>query len=283
MEAAGKKHEEEKERLLIACQGTEGAYSQIAARRLFPEGSFLYFRQFRAAARAVSQGMCRYAVLPIENNTYGSVRDVYRAIGEENVSIVRGYTLKIDHVLLGLKGAALGDITTIYSHEQALGQCSSFLHSLGNRTEAVPCLNTAVSARRVAEEKDPYRAAIASPECAEIYGLEIIRRNIADNNHNYTRLICVGRQPEALENANRISLMLSLRHEPGSLASVLGMFAAEGINLLKIESEPIPGRDFEFRFYIDIEGHPEDEKTGHILRSLERTCPEYRMLGYYNS
>ena len=241
MEAAGKKHEEEKERLLIACQGTEGAYSQIAARRLFPEGSFLYFRQFRAAARAVSQGMCRYAVLPIENNTYGSVRDVYRAIGEENVSIVRGYTLKIDHVLLGLKGAALGDITTIYSHEQALGQCGSFLHSLGNRTEAVPCLNTAVSARRVAEEKDPYRAAIASPECAEIYGLEIIKRNIADNNHNYT------------------------------------------INLLKIESEPIPGRDFEFRFYIDIEGHPEDEKTGHILRSLERTCPEYRMLGYYNS
>jgi chorismate mutase/prephenate dehydratase len=93
----------------------------------------------------------------------------------------------------------------------------------------------------------------------------------------------VGRQPETPENANRISLMLSLRHEPGSLASVLGMFAAEGINLLKIESEPIPGRDFEFRFYIDIEGHPEDEKTGHILRSLERTCPEYRMLGYYNS
>ena len=265
----------------VACQGTEGAYSQIAASRLFPDGSFLYFKNFRAVARAVSEGMCRYGVLPIENNTYGSVKDVYRVIGEEQVRIVRGYTLEIDHCLLAKPGTKPEDVRSVCSHEQALGQCSEFLHELGDKVRVVPSMNTAVAARTVAESQDPGAAAISSKECAELYGLQVIRRHIADTDHNYTRFICVAKEQEELGDASRISLMIAIPHRAGSLSAVLKLFADRGINLLKIESAPLPGRDFEFLFYIDIEASCRDPKTREILRELEDMCPMYRFLGNY--
>lgn len=267
--------------VLVACQGTRGAYAQIAAAHLFPDGQFLYFKNFRAVARAVSAGMCRYGVLPIENNTYGSVRDVYRVIGSEQVSVVRGFTLKIEHVLLARKNISLGDITTVCSHEQALGQCSEFLHGLGDKVRIMPCLNTAVAARYVAESPESGAAAIASPECASLYGLNVIRKNIADSDSNYTRFICVSKEPEILPGANRISIMFTLPHRPGSLAHVLSLFADAGINLLKIESEPIPGKEFEFRFYIDLDAAGAEESAGEILARLARECPSCRFLGQY--
>lgn len=266
---------------MIACQGIPGAYSQITAKELFPEGTFLYFKNFRAVARAVCEEMCDYGVLPIENNTYGSVREVYKVIGEENISIVRGYTLRINHMLLAKPGTKLSDVKKILSHEQALGQCSEFLHSLGDKVQIIPALNTAVAARTVADSEDPSLAAISSPVCSEIYGLDIIKRKIADTADNYTRFICVAKEPVLFPGAGRISMVFSLLHRPGSLATVLDVFSNAGIDLLKIESVPIPGRNFEFRFYIDIAASLADEKTIQVLKEMEELSQDLRILGCY--
>ena len=236
--------------LVIACQGIRGAYSQIAAERLFPEGSFLYFRNFDAVARAVREDLCDFGLLPIENNTYGSVKQVYQILGRQDISIVRGYRLRIRHQLLAKPGTRLKDLTAVCSHEQA-------------------------------GSEEPGIAAISSPECADLYGLEVLKRRIADSDHNYTRFLCIAKEPRVSGDADRISLILSLPHRPGALAGVLDRFAREHINLWKIESAPIPGRDFEFRFYIDIEGSVRDPKVQGILDSLKADCPEFRFLGNY--
>lgn len=266
---------------VVACQGVQGAYSQITAKRLFPEGKFIYFDKFPAVVKAVQEGMCDYGVLPIENNTYGSVKAVYQLLDDGDFNIVRGYRLKIDHQLLAKEGTRLSEVTTVYSHEQAIGQCDKFLHSLGREVKAVPYFNTAISARRVAEDPDPYCAAIASPECAEIYGLKILRRHIADNSHNYTRFLVIARKKTVYPGANRISMILTLPHRPGSLAGVLQKFADRGMNLLKLESAPIPGKDFEFRFYLDFEASVRDPGTRKLLHELKELCPTFRYLGNY--
>lgn len=266
---------------MIACQGVRGANSQLAADTLFPNGKILYFKNFGAVARAVSEGMCRFGVLPIENNTYGSVKNVYRILGRREVSIVRSMPQKITHVLLMKKGGKPGMIRKVISHEQALGQCSEFLHSLGDKVEEEACLNTAVAARLVAESDDPGIACISAPECAELYGLDIVKRNIADSDRNYTRFLVVAREPDVYPGANRISMILNLQHKPGALAHVLDLFAESGINMLKIESAPIPGRDFEFSFYIDIEASVRDAHVRQILEKLREECAGFTFLGNY--
>ena len=266
----------------VACQGTRGAYSQLAAEKMFPDAAYIYFRTFDAVARAVREGMCTYGVLPVENNTYGSVKEVYRVIARHRLPIVKGCRLPVRHVLLAKPGTLPGDVKQIYSHEQALGQCAAFLHSLGDAVEVIPCLNTAVAAREVSEsDASAGRAAIASPECADIYGLQVIRRGIADTDTNYTRFAAVAAEEERRPGANRVSLMLTLPHRVGALAGVLSEFARAGLNLLKIESGPIPGRDFEFLFYIDIEAPDTEEKLTDILGKLRRECPDFTFLGMY--
>lgn len=269
------------EAIAVAVQGTKGAYSSLAAKQMFPNGIFLYFRTFDAISRAVKEKLCRYGILPIENNTYGSVKAVYKILGRKDVSIVSASRLRIDHVLLAKTGTKPDEIRKIISHEQALGQCDEFLHSLGDSVEIEACLNTAVAARMVSESTDNRLAAISSPECAEIYGLSIIRRRIADNDSNYTRFICVAAEEEIRPEANRISLLLSLPHVPGALAGILGCFSENGINLLKIESTPVPGKDFEFMFYIDIEGSVKDSRIQAVLDEVRERCSGYTMLGCY--
>lgn len=266
---------------IIACQGVRGANSQLAADTLFPHGTIMYFKNFGAVARAVSEGMCRFGVLPIENNTYGSVKNVYRILGRREVSIVRSMPQKITHVLLMKKGGKPGMIRKVISHEQALGQCSEFLHSLGDKVEEEACLNTAVAARLVSESDDPGLACISAPECAELYGLNIVKKHIADSDRNYTRFLVVAREPDVYPGANRISMILNLQHKPGALARVLDLFAGAGINMLKIESAPIPGRDFEFSFYIDIEASVRDAYVRQILDKLREECPGFTFLGNY--
>lgn len=265
----------------IACQGIRGANSQICASKLFPEGTMIYFRHFRAVARAVEEGMCDFGVLPIENNTYGSVKDVYRILGEKKVSVVRSMPLPIRHVLLGKPGMKMKDIRRIVSHEQALGQCSEFLRGLGEKVEEEACLNTAVAARMVAASHDPGLACISAPECAELYGLEIMKKGISDSAANFTRFIVIAPRPDIYPGANRISLIINVPHEPGALAKVLGLFADAGINMMKLESAPIPGRNFEFSFYIDIEASVRDRRTRQILGELKDRCPGYTFLGNY--
>ena len=243
---------------IIACQGVRGANSQLAATALFPQGRIMYFKNFGAVARAVSEGMCRFGVLPIENNTYGSVKNVYRILGRREVSIVRSMPQKITHVLLMKKGGKPGMIRKVISHEQALGQCSEFLHSLGDKVEEEACLNTAVAAH------------IAHSGIVTV----VDRLRVGRDGRQQ-------REPDVYPGANRISLILNLQHKPGALAHVLDLFAGAGINLLKLESAPIPGRDFEFSFYIDIEASVRDKHVRQILEKLKEECPGFTFLGNY--
>lgn len=266
----------------IACQGVEGAYSQIMASRLFPEGEILYCKTFDDVAEAVESGTCDFGVLPIENNTYGSVKKVYQLLQKGRLSIVRGGKLKIEHELLAKPGTGLKDVTHIYSHEQAIGQCSQFLKELGDGVQVTPVLNTAMAARAVSLSSEKGAAAISSPVCCRLYGLQSIKTGIADTDRNYTEFVCVGRLPEVYPEANRISISISVAHEPGALYHALKQFADLGINLYKIESTPIPGRDFEFLFYINIEGSVRNENIRSMLKVLSETCSYYRFLGNFS-
>ena len=235
-------------RAVVACQGIEGAYSQIACDKLFPLSQIMYFGRFEGVFRAVEAGMCRYGILPIENSLYGSVTEVYDLMSKYNFHIARSVRIKIDHALLAKKGTALSDIREIVSHEQALGQCADFIKSLGDVRVTV-CSNTAEAARAAAESGRNDIAALASPDCASLYGLSVLKTSVQNSDNNHTRFICISKDIEVYPGANRISLMLTLPHRPGSLYRMMARFAALGLNLTKLESRPIEGLDFEFMFY----------------------------------
>mgnify|MGYP001039290489 FL=1 len=267
---------------LIACQGVEGAYSQMAADRLFPRGDIVYFKSFEGVFGAVENGLCQFGVLPIENSSYGSVRAVYDLIRRRNVYIVRSARLCIRHRLLVKPGTGLEDVTEIYSHEQALGQCGSFLKTLGDKVKLLPCDNTATAARYVARRADSGAAAISSAECAGLYGLVPLDVEIQDSDNNYTRFVCISKRPQIYPGANRISLILALEHRPGSLYEVLAKLAALQINLIKLESCPIVGHDFEFMFFFELEASVFDPNVISMLESLERDCRSFIYLGNYS-
>lgn len=265
----------------VAVQGTEGAWSQQAADRLFPQGKLVFFRTFEAVFDAVEAGLCDYGVVPVENSANGSVRAVYELLRTRPLHILRATKLCISQVLLGKPGGKPEELREIHSHEQALGQCSSYLKSLGERVKLVPEVNTAVAAALVAASEDRSLAALASPLCAELYGLSILETRVQNSDNNYTRFLVLGKAPGILPGADRVSLILSLPHRPGALHEVLGMFTAQGVNLLKLESAPIPGEDFAYRFFLDLEADVRDPATAAMLEELERICPYFRFLGAY--
>ena len=237
---------------LVAGQGVEGANSQVACDRILPRGNIVYGKTFDAVVSAVESGLCKFGVLPIENSSNGSVRAVYELLQDHKLSIVRTTRLCIRHELLGVPGAKMDQITEIYSHQQAIGQCSKFLNGL-NGVHVVPCANTAVAAKMVAERKDPHVAAISSHPCAELYGLECINDAIQDSDNKYTRFICVTKDPVIYAGANRISLIIACDNKPGALYEILSKLAALGINMTKLESCPVTGRNFEFIFFLELE------------------------------
>lgn len=265
---------------LVACQGVEGANSQVACDRILPRGSIVYVKTFAAVAAAVESGLCKFGVLPIENSSNGSVRAVYDLLQDHNLSIVRSTRLCIRHELLALPGTKLEDITEIYSHEQAIGQCSKFLNN-ANGVHVVPCANTAMAAQMVAESGNPHAAAISSHPCAALYGLECVSDRIQDSDNNYTRFICVSKDPAIYAGANRISLIISADNKPGALYDILSKLAALGINMTKLESCPVTGRNFEFIFYLELEASVLEPSVLSMLEELERTCPGFRFLGSY--
>ena len=266
---------------LIACQGTEGGNSQIAADKLFPRGNLMYVKSFAAVFEAVECGLCRFGVLPIENSTNGSVRAVYELLQKHNVSIVRETRLCIRHELLALPGTKLSDIKTIYSHEQALGQCSKFLASMKD-VRIVPADNTAVAAKSVFEKNDPTVAAIASHPCAELYGLITLNSQIQDSDNNYTRFITITKGTELYAGSNRISLIISCDNKPGALYDILAKFQALGINMTKLESCPVSGSNFEFIFIVELEANIRTPEVSGMLAELERTTASFRLLGCYS-
>ncbi len=266
----------------IACQGVEGAYSQLAADRLFPRGSIVYFKTFEGVFDAVQDGMCDFGLLPIENSSNGSVRAVYDLLQRKDVTIVRSVRLCVRHELLAKPGVTLDQVTEIHSHQQALGQCSEFLKSLGDRVRIIPCDNTAMAAKLVSESEETGAAAISSANCAALYGLEPIRGvELQNSDNNYTRFVCVAKKPVIYPGASHINLVLTCEHRPGALYDVLAQMAALELNLIKLESCPMVGHDFEFLFFFEFEGSVLEPKVVDMLENLEHTCGSFKYLGNY--
>ena len=266
---------------MVACQGVEGAYAQIACEKLFRSPDILYFKNFEGVFQAIEQGLCRYGILPVENSTAGSVKKVYDLMIHHNFSIVRSFRLKVDHNLLAKPGTDLQQIREVYSHEQAISQCAEFLQQHpGIRVTAVE--NTAVAAKLVAESDRTDVAAICSRSCAELYSLSCLQSSIQDKGNNYTRFICISKDLEIYPGADRTTVMMILPHKPGALYKVLARLYTLGINVTKLESRPLPDRDFEFMFYFDLETSVYSEEFVQLMCELDELCEEFKYLGSYN-
>lgn len=265
---------------IVACQGVEGAYSQIACEKIFKSPLIMYFKSFDAVFNAIEQGMCQYGILPIENSTAGSVTKVYDLMIRHNFSIVRTFRLKIDHNLLANPGATLSDIKTIYSHEQAISQCSDFLHSLPG-VNVVPVENTALASEMVAKSGSKEVAALSSRSCAELYGLQCLAASVQDKGNNRTRFICISKNLEIYPGSDKTSIMMVTPHKPGALYKVLARLYTLGINVTKLESRPIPDREFEFMFYFDLETSIYSEEYVQLMCELDELCEEFKYLGSY--
>ncbi len=265
---------------MVACQGVEGAYAQIACEKIFKSPFIMYFKNFEGVFSAIEQGLCQYGVLPIENSTAGSVKKVYDLMIHHNFSIVRTFRLKIDHNLLAKPGTTLDSIREIYSHDQAISQCAEFLKKLPN-ARIVPVENTAVAAELVANSDRNDIAAISSRTCEELYGLISLYDSIQDEGNNRTRFICISKNLEIYPGSDKTSIMMVLSHKPGALYKVLARMYVLGINVVKLESRPIPDRDFEFMFYFDLETSIYSEEFVQLMCELDDLCEEFKYLGSY--
>lgn len=266
---------------VVACQGVEGAYSGIACEKIFKYPNISYFKTWYDVVNAVEKGLCKYGVLPIENSTAGSVNGVYDLMAEHNFYIVRSIRLKINHCLLGNKGTTLDGIKEIYSHEQAINQCSEFLRK-HEEIKVHVCENTAVAAKMVVESGRTDVAAIASDNCRELYSMELISNDIQNKNNNYTRFICISKDLEIYPGADKTSMVLTLPHQPGALYRVLARFSSLGINIQKLESRPMQNKDFEFMFYFDMNVSVYDKSFYEILEQLSSECEYFNYLGSYS-
>ncbi len=269
------------EKAEVACQGVEGAYSQQACERIFRHPAITYVKTFSDVFGAVESGRCQYGILPIENSLAGSVNSVYDQMAGHRFHIVRSTRIKIDHTLLARPDAKMEDIREVYSHEQAIQQCSGFL-SRHPEWHVNACANTAAAARMVAGNRRKDIAAISSPACAELYGLKCLETGIQNNSNNHTRFICITRNAEVYPGADRTSLMLALPNRPGELYRILGLFNAQGINLTKLESRPMPGRDFEFMFCFDIDASVYSPAFRRLMEALEVSAEHFTWLGSYS-
>ena len=266
----------------VACQGVEGAYSQLACEKLFKHPQVMYFKTFESVFSAIENGFCDYAVLPLENSTAGSVKEIYDLmLSHSSSKIVRSTRLKVDHNLVAKKGTKTSDIKEIFSHPQAISQCAKFLDAMPG-VKITACENTAAAAEAVAKSERTDVAAISSYNCVELYGLERLAADIQDRSNNYTRFICISKKLEIYPGADKTSLMLVLPHRPGALYQILGRFYALGMNLIKLESRPLPDREFEFMFYFDLETSVYSDEFIRLVDDLDAICEEFQYLGSYS-
>ncbi|MGC2873355.1 prephenate dehydratase [Ihubacter sp. mB4P-1] len=264
----------------VACQGVAGAYSQQACEKLFKMPQIMYVKNFNGVFAAIDQGLCQYGVLPLENSTAGSVNQIYDLMMKYNFHIVKSVKMKIDHSLLAKPGTKKEDIQEIVSHEQAIQQCDEYLKKYPN-VKVTMCENTAEAAKMVAESGRSDIAALASYACGQLYGLSCLEENVQDNGNNYTRFICISKKLEIYPGADKTSLMLVVSHKPGSLYNVLSRFNALGINIFKLESRPIPERDFDFMFYFDIDSEVYSEEFIRLMNQLDELTQQCKYLGSY--
>lgn len=266
---------------IVACQGVEGAYSQIACEKMFNTPNIMYFHNFEGVFSAIENGMCEYGILPIENSTAGSVNRIYDLMAKHNCYVVRSVRLKVDHNLLAKPTTRLEDIREIFSHEQAINQCAGFLKTMPN-VKVTVVENTAVASKTVAESDRADIASLSSHSCASLYGLNCLASSVQDKGNNYTRFICISKNLEIYPGADRTSIMCVVPHRPGSLFKVLSRFFALGINLQKLESRPIPDRDFEYMMYFDFDTPLYSPEFVQVISELEDMCEEFRYFGSYS-
>ncbi len=265
---------------VVACQGVEGANSQIACDKIFGYANIMFVKNFEGVFNAVEKGLCRYGILPIENSSHGSVNAVYDLMGSHKFYIVRGLKLHIDHKLLAKKGTKPEEIREIFSHEQAIGQCSSFL-AQHPEIKVTVAENTAVAAKMVAEGGRKDAAAIASEDCAELYGLSIVRSDVQNTDNNYTRFIVISKNLEIYPGGDKISMMFSVSNTPGALQRLIARFSSQSLNMTKLESRPIAGTDFRYRFYVDVDGALEDPSVVDLFAELDQGMESFVFLGAY--
>lgn len=265
----------------VVFQGAEGSYSQAAMEQFFGEDvDSFHVDTFRQAMCSLEEGRADYAVLPIENSTAGIVSEIYDLLVEFENYIVGEQIIKIEHCLLGTKEATLSDIQTVYSHPQSLMQSAGFLND-HPQWKQVSLLNNAFAARKVKEEGDKTQAAIASEKAAQIYDLQILQKGVNQADNNSTRFIVVTNRKIFLENAEKISLCFEIPHQSGSLYHILSHFIYNNLNMTKIESRPIPERNWEYRFFIDFDGNLKSSAVRNTLRGLREETTNMKILGNY--
>ncbi|MEQ2563915.1 prephenate dehydratase domain-containing protein [Ventrimonas sp. CLA-AP-H27] len=264
----------------VVHQGVEGAYSHAAAIQYFGKNAEIYHvARFEDAMKEVQLGNADYAVMPIENSSAGAVIDMYDLLTRYDNYIVAETFLPVNHALLGVPGAKLSDVKTVFSHPQALMQCSTFLNDNGLKQISVE--NTAVAAKRVVEEGDKSQAAIASEIAGQMYGLELLKPSIQNNQGNTTRFVILANRKVYQKDAGKISICFELPHTSGSLYNMLGNFIFNHVNMMMIESRPIPGRNWEYRFFVDIEGNLQDAGVKNALRGIGAEAQNFKILGNY--
>ncbi len=265
----------------VVYQGVEGAYQHEAALQYFGEDvNIFHMESWRGCMEAIKEGMADYAVLPIENSSAGEVNDIYDLLEEYENYIVGEQILKIDHALLGIPGAKLSDIQTVYSHPQALMQCAVYLEQQeGWKQETLA--NTAMAAKKVAEDQDITQAAIASEEAAKHHGLVVLKKPINHNRFNSTRFIIVTNRKMYEKDAKKVSICFELPHTSGSLYNILSHIIYNDLNMCKIESRPIPEHNWEYHFFVDFEGNLNDSAVKNSIRGIMEEAVNFKILGNY--
>lgn len=267
----------------VVYQGVPGAYSEQACLNFFGEGVCTEgLEQFEDCFRALKEGRADYAVVPIENSSTGAIRQIYDLLTRYEFAMVGETTVKVEHCLMAAEGATLDTITHVYSHEQGLFQCEQYLNAFPHWHQ-VPQADTAGSARMVASSGDVTKAAICSARAAELYGLNILAHAINHNSHNTTRFVVVSPRMELREGADKISTLFVLPHEAGSLHEILTIFAVHGLNMVKLESRPVPEHSWEYMFFLEFNGHLDEAVTADVLHELAQTTGDFRVLGNFKS
>ena len=265
----------------VVFQGVEGAYSHAAVRMYFGEDADAYHvEKFEDTIRELERGQADYAVLPIENSTAGFVITNYDLLSRYDNYIVGEIYVPVDHVLLGVPGASVSDVKTVYSHNQALMQCSEYLDSHGDWNQ-VSVLNTAAAAKKVMEEGDKTQAAVASRTAGELYGLAELKTSISNERGNTTRFLVLSREPVYEKKASKVTVTFEVPHVSGSLYKILGNFIFNGVNMRMIESRPIPDKPFEYRFFVDIEGNLSHAPVHKALAGIQAEASSMKILGNY--
>ena len=265
----------------VVFQGVEGAYSHAASMAYFGDlATYFHVPNFEEVMKAVANNEADFGVLPLENSSAGQVGDVYDLLTRYDNTIIGEYYLPVRHCLLGLKGADIDKIQTVYSHPQGLMQCGKFLNEHSS-WQQISQANTAMAAQKVIKENNPNTAAIASETAAKLYGLEILEEGINDNKTNTTRFIIVSRKKCYRRDASKISIMFEIPHESGSLYTILSHMIYNDLNMTKIESRPIPEQPFEYRFFVDFEGNLADAAVENAILGIKEEAARLKILGNY--